>query len=224
MQHPGRLHVAGRSLEEVPPLVFEQLLPRSSIYHPSNATPSQSLSSLAQKTEDIDLSGNVTADNVQDEEVSRVPWWEVESLTTLKASNNELSTIPSALAGFESLEVLDLHANKLATPFPASFGYLANLTNVNLSNNEIDVWPVELMALVHLKVLDLSHNRIPQLWGLDWKADITRRMKDVKRDTQKMAKIMRAQENGDSSFDSIDSQSTAGDSSAGEDFCKFCWY
>ena len=141
-------------------------------------------------------------------------------MTTFKASNNELATTPAALAGFESLEVLDLHGNCITTPFPASFGTLSNLTNLNLSNNAIDAWPVELMALVHLKVLDLSHNKLTSLWGLDWKKDTVQRMQEVKRDTKKISRVMRGEANGDSSFDSIDSESTAPDSSAGEDFCE----
>lgn len=144
----------------------------------------------------------------------------MESLNTLKASNNELTAVPVAVAGFETLEVLDLHANKLSTPFPANFGTLANLTSLNLSNNDIEAWPVELMALVHLKMLDLSYNRLTSLWGLDWKDQVIQRMKDVKRDTKKISRKMRGEDDADSSFDSVNSESTALDSSAGEDFCE----
>lgn len=214
-------------MEELPPLVFEQLLPHNSVYHPSNAGPPKVFSSLIQKTADIDLSRTEPEDDdTRGSNKADIPWWEMESLTTLKASNNELPVVPAALAGFESLEILDLHANKLAVPFPASFSTLANLTNLNLSNNDIDAWPIELMALLHLKVLDLSHNRVTKLWDMDWKTGISQRMKDFKRDTKRLGKEARGQENGDSSFDSIDSQSTAAESSAGEDFCEpiVCYY
>jgi hypothetical protein len=211
-------------LEELPPLVLEQLLPQNSVYHPSNARPPKVFSSLIAQTANIDLSDSETQDDTRNPDLTTIPWWEMESLTTIKASNNELAAIPAALAGFESVEILDLHANKLAMPFPASFGTLANLTNLNLSNNDIDAWPIELMALVHLKVLDISHNRITKLWDLDWKTRISQRMMDFKRDTKRLGKTARGQDNGDSSFDSIDSQSTAADSSAGEDFCEYIAY
>lgn len=205
----------------MPPLVLEQLLPRNSVYHPSNAGPPKVFSSLVQKTADIDLSKSTSQEEQsREEDASATPWWEIESLNTLKASNNELAAIPAALAGFESLEVLDLHGNRITTPFPASFGALSNLTNLNLSNNAIDAWPVELMALIHLKVLDLSHNKLTSLWNPEWKNDVIQRMQEVKRETKKLSKVMRGEANGDSSFDSVDSESTAPDSSAGEDFCK----
>lgn len=204
----------------MPPLVLEQLLPQNSVYHPSNAGPQKVFSSLIQKTADIDLSSSDDHEEAAEGGSSSTPWWEIESLNTFKASNNELAAIPTALAGFETLEVLDLHGNHIASPFPASFGTLSNLTNVNLSNNIIDTWPVELMALVHLKVLDLSHNRLKNLWSLDWKKEVVQRMQEVKRDTRKISKVMRGEANGDSSIDSVDSESTAPDSSAGEDFCE----
>jgi hypothetical protein len=219
----GRLNVSGRSLEDFPPLVLEELLSRDSIYYPSNSGPVKAVSSLILKTGDLDLSGSATTSTPcedEDADASSPRWWEVESLTTLKASNNELASIPASLAGFDTLQVLDLHANKLASPFPASFGTLVNLTSLNLSKNAITDWPIELMSLVHLRELDLSHNRLQRLWGLEWKTDIKERLKNVKKDAKRVAHQGRANENGESSFDSIDSESTAPDSSAGEDFCE----
>lgn len=149
---------------------------------------------------------------------SEIKWWEAEDVKVIKASNNEFAKVPASLAGFNALQVLDLHRNKIESPFPASFGTLSNLTCLNIANNTLTEWPIELMALVHLRELDISYNRLSSLWSRDWKNDVRQRLKNISRESKRFAR--QTQDDADTSIDSLDSQSTAPDSSAGEDFCE----
>lgn len=198
-------------------------MPRGSPYHPSNLTPhNKGISSLLQKTIDLSLGPSTPTS----EDSSQGPrWWEVADLTVIKASSNELTTVPPELAGFPSLSVLDLHSNLITPPLPASFGTLTDLTVLNLSNNQLTEWPIEIMALIHLRELDLSRNKLKELWPRDkiWKQSLKERMKSVSKEQKRQAR-QRDQTgsslDADTSIDSIDSDSTTPDQSGGTDFCK----
>lgn len=143
-------------------------------------------------------------------------WWELAELTQFKASNNEFTQLEAAIGGFAALQVLDLHNNRIESPIPASFGLLTNLTHLNLAGNRLVEFPLEIMALVHLRELDLSHNALVSLWPKDWSIQLKTRLKNIskkpKRDRLEVA---------DTSFESIDSHSTAPDSSADDEFCRW---
>lgn len=139
-------------------------------------------------------------------------------MTSFKAVNNELQRVDEELAGFESLEVLDLHSNAIQSPLPASFGTLITLTSLNLSHNQLAEWPLEIMALVQLRELDLSNNQLSRLWPSTWPKDLRNRLKGIGKPRRAVPAVGNG--NGDTSFDSVSSQSTAPDQHAGESFCK----
>lgn len=209
---PGRLNVASRSLTEMPIQVYDQLIPRGSMYHPS-ATKA-SATALSTAFVDLSISSPHTEDDDPAVEGSGPKWWEIADLTVLKASNNELESVDDWLAGFEQLQVVDLHNNRIQS-LPASFGTLVNLTSLNLAGNAIKQFPIELMALVHLKELDLSGNGLTSLWGREWRTSLKTRLSEVSRKRRK------GLVDPDSSFDSLESQSTASpDRSGTNDFCE----
>ena len=216
-------------------LVYETLVPRGSPYHPSNSGPAKPFTALVEQARHLSLSttlpqhGDDSTDSVPS---SSIPWWEIAELTTLKASNNELDSMDVALAGFASLEVLDLHHNCIPSPLPAQLGTLTNLSRLNLANNRLTQWPIEILALVHLQELDMSCNQLTELWPCDgWQTQLRDRIKGVNAETRKWRKTAKRREEeerisgeagggaGDVSLDSISSESTVPDTSAGEDFC-----
>ncbi|GAA5847023.1 hypothetical protein JCM9279_002654 [Rhodotorula babjevae] len=158
----GRLNLASRGLSSVPPSVYSALLPRSSLYHPSNRNPSH-----YRRSPQPDLSMAAPAD----EDDRSAAWYEQQDLRALNLANNEIESVGDELGGFEELEVLDLHNNLLST-IPSSVGYLVNLTSLSLAHNRLAVFPLQVLNLKHLRDLSLAHNQISQLWAADWRAQL----------------------------------------------------
>lgn len=195
----------------------------ASLYHPSS---SGAFKKRSYERSTIDLSMNAAQRDVATEEET-AKWWELADLVSLKASNNELTQIDESLAGFEHLQVLDLHNNLITSPIPASFALLAHLTNLDLSGNQLTEFPNELMALVHLKELDLSRNKLQTLWRTDWNSQLQKELKVLKSQKRRRLRGGGAEQAGagnddsglaDTSFEST--ASSAPDSHAGDDFCK----
>ncbi|TNY19627.1 leucine-rich repeat-containing protein 40, partial [Rhodotorula diobovata] len=158
----GRLNLASRSLSSVPASVYSALLPRSSLYHPSNRNPSH-----YRRAPQPDLS-MAAAEGDEDRSAA---WYEQQDLRTLNLANNEIEQVGDELGGFEELEVLDLHNNLLST-LPASVGYLVNITSLNLAHNRLASFPLQVLNLKHLRDLSLAHNQITHLWAADWRAQL----------------------------------------------------
>lgn len=197
----------------MPLVVYEHLVSRTSPFHPSNSRPPQPFADA------VEQQLNVQRISLEDTDQDAPKWWETTDLTSFKAVNNELERVDEELAGFETLEVLDLHSNAIRSPLPASFGTMIALTSLNLSNNKLAEWPLEIMALVQLRELDLSHNQLSRLWPISWPKDLRTRLKGVGRPRKPAEAIPNG--DADASFDSVSSQSTAPDQNAGESFCKF---
>ena len=209
----GFLNISLRSLPKIPPEVYNQLIPRSSPYHPSNtATPQDA---------PMSLHDSVSFAMTPPEEVhpDGPKWWEVVDLTSIKASNNEFTQIDDCLGGFETLKVLDLRCNSIKAPLPASLCSLINLTSVNLARNKLAEWPIEIMALEHLKELDLSENDLSSLWPRDWTQKMSSRLKDSVRSRKYR---MKTREDADVSCESSDSQNTTSDRDLSGEFCESC--
>ncbi|BGP42614.1 hypothetical protein JCM10449v2_006626 [Rhodotorula kratochvilovae] len=158
----GRLNLASRSLSAVPPLVYSALLPRSSMYHPSNRIPSH-----YRREPQPDLTLAVDGD----EEERTTAWYEQQDLRTLNLANNEIEIVGDELGGFEELEVLDMH-NNLLSAIPASLGYLVHLTSLSLAHNRLASFPIQILNLRHLRELSLAHNQLTHLWAADWRAQL----------------------------------------------------
>ncbi|KAJ8292472.1 Leucine-rich repeat-containing protein 40 [Rhodotorula toruloides] len=155
----GRLTLASRSLSAVPPSVYSALLPRSSIFHPSNRQPSHFRRAPA-----VDF----TITRAEDEGRGPARWFEQEELRSLNLSNNEIDRLSEEIGGFEELEFLDLHGNLLSS-LPSSIGYLENLTSLSLAANGLSAFPLSLLNLRNLRDLSLASNKITTLWPVDWR-------------------------------------------------------
>lgn len=83
-------------MASLPPIIFSDLLPRSSIYHPSNRAPPSQYS----RSKGPNLAISSGDDDTK--------WYEQTDLKTFKASNNELTEVDEAVGGFEQLVVLDV--------------------------------------------------------------------------------------------------------------------
>ncbi|EGU11051.1 Leucine-rich repeat-containing protein 40 [Rhodotorula toruloides ATCC 204091] len=163
----GRLNLASRSLSAVPPSVYSALLPRSSIFHPSNRQPSHFRRAPA-----VDF----TIARAVDEGRGPARWFEQAELRSLNLSNNEIDRMSEEIGGFEELEFLDLHGNLLSS-LPASIGYLENLTSLSLASNGLTAFPLPLLNLRNLRDLSLASNRITTLWPVDWRAALDNALK-----------------------------------------------
>lgn len=198
----GRLQISSRGLQDIPEAVYTALSTRGSLYSPKTVTAGSMRASFASTTSPVD-------------DGDSPKWWEVCDLRSMKAASNELSKVDERIASLESLELLDLHSNRIEDPLPASFGTLVNLTSLNLANNRLSAWPIELLALVHLKELDLSSNHLTTFWPCSWRSDLRERMLTVKR----RHPLQRDATGPDTSFDSFATESSV-DRSEGVDFCK----
>ncbi|MEY2913446.1 MAG: hypothetical protein RLZZ184_2755 [Cyanobacteriota bacterium] len=82
--------------------------------------------------------------------------------TTLDLRNNQLTTLPEAIAQLSNLTVLDLRNNQL-TRLPEAIAQLSHLTALGLSNNQLTRLPEAIAQLSHLRVLYLSDNQLTRL-------------------------------------------------------------
>ena len=80
----------------------------------------------------------------------------------IELPNNGLSgSLPGALGGLDSLEILSLYSNALTGPIPAELGGLSQLVNLLLGSNDLTGGvPPELGNLSHLEKLYLSSNNL----------------------------------------------------------------
>ena len=82
--------------------------------------------------------------------------------TTLDLSNNQLTTLPEAIAQLSNLNVLYLRNNQLTT-LPEAIAQLSNLNGLYLGNNQLTTLPEAIAQLSNLNVLDLSNNQLTTL-------------------------------------------------------------
>ncbi|MBD2141376.1 leucine-rich repeat domain-containing protein [Anabaena sp. FACHB-1250] len=82
--------------------------------------------------------------------------------TTLNLSNNQLTTLPEAIAQLSNLTVLYLSDNQL-TRLPEAIAQLSNLTGLDLSNNQLTRLPEAIAQLSNLTGLYLINNQLTRL-------------------------------------------------------------
>lgn len=81
------------------------------------------------------------------------------NITSLDASSNDWTTLPSNITLLTNLESLNLYNNKL-TSLPDEFGNLTKIQNLNLYSNKISVLPDSFGNLSNLETLDMSMNNL----------------------------------------------------------------
>lgn len=86
------------------------------------------------------------------------------NLRQLTMARNRLTHLPSAMAVFTTLELLDLRSNRL-THLPSTLFLLPNLRVLLLGWNQLEVLPSDNAGDLHccLQELDLSHNKFSRL-------------------------------------------------------------
>lgn len=82
----------------------------------------------------------------------------LEDLTVLDLSYNELTEVPSNLEEAKTLLVLNLGNNRITSIPNQLFINLTDLVYLDLSSNKLEMLPPQLRRLVHLKTLILDHN------------------------------------------------------------------
>ena len=109
------------------------------------------------------------------------------SLHSLQLDNNNITSLPSCIALFKKLIVIDISSNNMTficdeicqlsklrtfiaknnnltcSSLPKDFGQLKSLEVVNMSGNQIERFPSQLTELSKLRVLQLGGNQIPHL-------------------------------------------------------------
>jgi internalin A len=100
----------------------------------------------------LDLSGN---------QLRSIPEWltDMTALTTLNLFGNQLRSVPEWLGDMTALTTLNLSDNRL-TCVPGSLGNLAALTSLDLSINGLMSVPESLGSLAALSSLDLGRNQL----------------------------------------------------------------
>ncbi|KAI5478222.1 F-box and WD-40 domain protein 1/11 [Pseudohyphozyma bogoriensis] len=161
-KNTGRLNVSSRELKAIPHLAYSTLMPIDSRWHPSHRTTSPGPS----RTTPFDYS-------LEEPEGEGRAWFQQVDLKALIVANNELEAVEEEIAGFEDLELLDLHNNRISA-LPDSFALLATtLTSLNLAANSLSTFPLAILALKNLRSLDLSSNELRELWAPDWSDAVT---------------------------------------------------
>ncbi|XP_070580511.1 protein flightless-1 homolog isoform X2 [Ptychodera flava] len=84
--------------------------------------------------------------------------FELEELTTIDFSHNQLYAIPDNLENAKSLLVLNLSHNRIDTIPSQLFINLTDLIHLNVSNNHIETLPPQMRRLTNLQVLILNNN------------------------------------------------------------------
>ncbi|MFM6621944.1 MAG: COR domain-containing protein [Dolichospermum sp.] len=82
--------------------------------------------------------------------------------TTLDLRNNQLTTLPEAIAQLSNLSGLDLRNNQLTT-LPEAIAQLSNLRELYLSDNQLTTLPEAIAQLSNLTVLYLRNNQLTTL-------------------------------------------------------------
>lgn len=77
---------------------------------------------------------------------------DIQTLVSLKAQNNRLTSIPDSFVRLKSLKYLNISNNKF-TEFPAVVCKIRNLVDLDVSFNEIVEFPAEMCHLTHLERL-----------------------------------------------------------------------
>ncbi|CAL4062789.1 unnamed protein product [Meganyctiphanes norvegica] len=84
--------------------------------------------------------------------------FEMEDLTTLDFSHNNLSEIPEGIEEAKSLLVLNISDNQLEEITAQLFVNCTDLLYLNLCNNKLETFPPQIRRLVHLQTLILDNN------------------------------------------------------------------
>ncbi|MGB1229584.1 MAG: leucine-rich repeat domain-containing protein [Holosporaceae bacterium] len=94
--------------------------------------------------------------------LNQMPLWIVTQTPNVKIlglDNNNISTLPDAIAQLPALEFLFLDHNQL-TELPQSLPYLTKLRYLSLSYNQLSHVPQNMAHMTHLKTLHLSGNKL----------------------------------------------------------------
>ena len=88
--------------------------------------------------------------------------WQLNKLTNLDLSGNEISRLPSAIGILTNLTFLNLSQN-LLTSLPENIWQLAKLTRLDLSKNKLTILSSEIRKLTNLASLNISDNQLTSL-------------------------------------------------------------
>ncbi|KAK4050667.1 hypothetical protein OIV83_003393 [Microbotryomycetes sp. JL201] len=164
----GRLNLSSRALTRVPQAVYTALIHSSSQWYPiaceGGSPPTES--------PQVDLTFGGTSNDSD-----AVAWYEQTELTSLALSNNEIDLLEDAIAGFENLQILDVH-NNLLTIVPSTLINLINLTTLDLASNHLTEFPYQITNLIALRELDLSSNKLKTLWTQNWKSRLSKVLRE----------------------------------------------
>ncbi len=84
---------------------------------------------------------------------------DIPSLVSLRASDNQLITLPENIGNLSNLRELRLYKNQLSS-LPDSISHLTNLVSLSLSFNKFKLFPDIIASLINLKELKLNNNQI----------------------------------------------------------------
>jgi Leucine-rich repeat (LRR) protein len=84
-------------------------------------------------------------------------------LNTLKFSNNNFTCIPDSLFGLSNLKILDMSCNKLSRLNGKQLKSLCSLVELDLSKNHLLNIPEEIKYLTYIEILKLSSNKLISL-------------------------------------------------------------
>ena len=117
---------------------------------------------LANKVED--LKANVTALNLNKQELTKVPEaiFQHTQLKVLLLNDNKLTALPAEIGALQNLERLELNSNQITT-LPKELGQLQALERLDCSSNKLAALPAEVAALPRLTYLYCYFNALKTL-------------------------------------------------------------
>jgi Leucine-rich repeat (LRR) protein len=118
--------------------------------------------------------GFTQTDTLRMYRVSELEFAHPDSVFYISLSREKRTEVPSIIANFTKLKVLDLSKNKL-TELPAFIGNLTDIEVLDLSKNELSIFPNEICRLRNLKTLIINRNtfdQIPECFGYCTKIEL----------------------------------------------------
>ncbi|GHJ86970.1 hypothetical protein NliqN6_3372 [Naganishia liquefaciens] len=162
----GRLDVANMSLSRLPRELWTRILNLSGDDLPDDLPSDDRITipcgQAVSEANDFSPEEAHRRRRAAEDEIMRVPFYQVEDLSVIRASGNEIRVIEPQIGLIGGLKVLDVHGNQLRE-LPDSLINLRELTTLDVSDNHLTAFPPSLILAPSLTHLVLARNALTSL-------------------------------------------------------------
>ncbi|KAI5083332.1 hypothetical protein GOP47_0003075 [Adiantum capillus-veneris] len=164
----GSLNLSNRSLDDVPPQVYNLLDAASTDEKWWEVVELQKLllahNNIKVLANELGNLQSLTVLNVSHNQIASLPS-SIGRLTLLKSldvSGNTLSSLPAEIGAASALVRLNCSHNKLSS-LPSSLGCCVELAELKAANNCLQALPIELQHCTRMLVLDVENNKLKEI-------------------------------------------------------------